>query len=175
MDANTFKIKVLPLNTKLYGFALRILNDTPEAEDIVQEVFIKLWNMRKKLDSYKNIEALAMSMTKNLCIDKIRRRKTIKLEEKHYNNNNNINEQNNSDNIIEQNKLISKIHIAIKELPEQQHIIIQLKDIEGYDYEEISQIMQMNINSIRVCISRARKKLREIIIKSNYEESTRNK
>jgi len=175
MDANTFKIKVLPLNTKLYGFALRILNDTPEAEDIVQEVFIKLWNMRKKLDSYKNIEALAMSMTKNLCIDKIRRRKTIKLEEKHYNNNNNINEKNNSDNIIEQNKLISKIHIAIKELPEQQHIIIQLKDIEGYDYEEISQIMQMNINSIRVCISRARKKLREIIIKSNYEESTRNK
>ncbi|MDA3780987.1 MAG: sigma-70 family RNA polymerase sigma factor [Bacteroidales bacterium] len=173
MNANTFKIKVLPLNAKLYGFAIYILNNIPEAEDIVQDVFIKLWNMRNKLDTYKNIEAIAMSITKNLCIDKIRRRRTVSLEEKHINKN--IEEQNFSENETEQNILIRKIHNAIERLPNQQHVIMQLKDIEGYDYEEISQIMQMNINSIRVCVSRARKRLREIIIKSNYEGAEKNK
>ncbi|MEA3317291.1 MAG: RNA polymerase sigma factor [Bacteroidota bacterium] len=173
MNAITFKINILPLNKKLYKFAFAILNNSQEAEDVVQDVFIKLWNLRNKLDSYKSIEAFAMSITKNLCIDKIRLKKTIQLDEKSYGDFSEIQYQ--ADTTNENNKTIEIIHKSIKSLPEQQRIIMQLKDIDGYDYEEISQIMKMNINSIRVCISRARKKIREIIVKNNYEQASRNK
>lgn len=75
MELEDFKIKVIPLKGKLFRFAKRLMNSREEAEDIVQEVFIRLWNRREKLDEYRSIEALAMVTTRNLCLDKIKQRK----------------------------------------------------------------------------------------------------
>ena len=68
MELQEFQHKVYPLKNKLFRFAKRLLDHTEEAEDIVQEVFIKLWNRRDKLDEYRSVEALAMITTKNLCL-----------------------------------------------------------------------------------------------------------
>ena len=65
------------LSRNLYGYAFRILRNQEEAEDAVQEVFIKLWNMGKKLDEYNSIEALAVTMIKNFCIDQLRKKKHL--------------------------------------------------------------------------------------------------
>src|ERR1035437_5019654 len=75
MDLREFKIQVFPLKNKLFRIANRLLDDSEDAKDIVQEVFIKLWNMRDKLDIYRSVEALAVVSTRNLCLDKLKTKK----------------------------------------------------------------------------------------------------
>lgn len=64
MNLQEFTSRVVPLKNKLFRFAKRYLEHTEEAEDIVQEVFIKLWLRKEKLDEYRSVEALAMITTK---------------------------------------------------------------------------------------------------------------
>lgn len=75
MELETFKITVLPLRDKLINFSLRLMQEKADAEDIVQEAFLKLWYIREKLDGYNSVEALAMQVTKNLALDKLRARR----------------------------------------------------------------------------------------------------
>ena len=75
MELETFKITVLPLRQKMLNFSRRLVEDAADAEDVVQEAFIKLWYIREKLDAYHSVEALAMQVTKNLSLDKIKLRK----------------------------------------------------------------------------------------------------
>ena len=75
MTRTDFNHLIQRQSRKLYGFAFRILRNQEEAEDVVQEIFIKLWKMGEKLDEYKSIDALAITMTKNYCIDLLRKQK----------------------------------------------------------------------------------------------------
>jgi RNA polymerase sigma-70 factor (ECF subfamily) len=133
-----------------------LLDDKPEAEDVTQEVMMKLWEMREKLDGYQSIEALAMTTTRNLSLDKIRHQKVRWLHagnlkpEAEYN-----------DNALEKNDLDTWVKKIMGQLPEIQQTIMHLRDVEGMEYEEIAPIVDMNIETIRVNLSRARKKVRE--------------
>ena len=75
MKSSEFKLLVMPHSSRLYRMAFRLMNNREEAEDIVQEVYVKLWGIRNELNSYNSIEALAVRITRNLCLDKLRRRK----------------------------------------------------------------------------------------------------
>ena len=153
---------------KLYGFAFRILRNQEEAEDVVQEIFIKLWNMGDRLDEYKSIDALATTMTKNFCIDLIRKQRH------NYNADSSINEfqaltspspHDQMEN-MESGEILNTI---IAGLPESYRIIIRLRDIEGVSYEEIAERTDQNINTLRVTLSRARKAIRDEYLKYQYE------
>ena len=171
MTGAEFKIKVFPLKNKLFRFAKRILDDVDEAEDMVQEAFIRLWNRRDKLDEYKSVEALSMVTIRNLCLDKLKsKRYTI---EKIDDLKSEVEEALNEDK-HDISDMIGKVHRIISTLPEQQRMIIQLRDIEGYDFEEIASILEMNENAIRVALSRARKKIRETISNQSHYEFRRN-
>ena len=171
MNLQEFQVKVYPLKNKLFRFARRMLDHTEEAEDVVQETFIRLWNRRDKLDEYRSVEALAMITTKNLCLDKIKaRRYPVENMENHRQFVENLPSETKADHA----DLIYGIHQAIKLLPEQQQIIIHLRDIEGYEFEEIAAIVDMNENAIRVALSRARKKIRELLTKTKMYEYQRN-
>jgi RNA polymerase sigma-70 factor (ECF subfamily) len=171
MDLHDFKIKVFPLKNKLFRLASRLLDDPEEAQDIVQEVFIKLWNRREKLDEYRSVEALAVVTTRNLCLDKLKAKKypTERVE----NLKSDVPEP-----TMETKKEFTDLAEIIKEiigqLPEQMKTIMQLRDIEGYDFEEIAGILGMTENAIRVNLSRARKKVREIMINKKLYEFERN-
>jgi RNA polymerase sigma factor (sigma-70 family) len=171
MTQEEFKIQVFQLKNKLFRFAKRLLENTEEAEDMVQEVFIKLWNMRDKLGGYRSVEALAIVTTRNLCLDKLRARKyTVeKIDNLKDEIEGVMNEQEH-----DHSEIINKIHQIIKSLPEQQRMVIHLRDIEGYDYDEIAAILEMNENAIRVNVSRARKKIREMITQQQIYEYHRN-
>ncbi len=171
MNLQEFQIKVYPLKNKLFRFAKRMLDQTEEAEDIVQEAFIKLWNRRDKLDEYRSVEALAMITIKNLCLDKIKaRRYPVESMDNHRQFLENIPDEVKYDHT----DMIHKIHQAIKLLPEQQQMIIHLRDIEGYEFETIAEITEMNENAIRVALSRARKRIRELLTKPIIYEYQRN-
>ncbi len=171
MNSQEFTSKVIPLKNKLFRFAKRYLEHTEEAEDIVQEVFIKLWNRREKLDEYRSIEALAMITTKNMCLDKIKsKRYPVDPIDDHRRFLENLPEEQTPDYSDE----IMMVRKAMKSLPQQQQMIIQLRDIEGYDFESIAEILEMNENAIRVNLSRARKRIRELIKTSKVYDYQRN-
>jgi RNA polymerase sigma-70 factor (ECF subfamily) len=167
MTVETFKIEVLPMKHKLFRLANRMMTNVPEAEDIVQEVFLRLWTRKDRLNEYKSIEAFAMTITKNLCLDKLKSKgyKTNELTERHEQQTTETPYQK-----MEINDSYQKVKKFIDTLPEQQRMIIHLRDIEGYEYEEISEVMNISVNTIRVNLSRARKIVREKLVKAyNYE------
>ncbi len=169
MKTEEFKIQVLPLKNKLFRFALRILGKVEEAEDSVQDVMLKLWTNREQLKNYNNIEAFAMVVTRNQCLDRLKSKdhknlrpeilKPEKDEETPYVK-------------AEMSDTMQKVHKIINALPDQQKMIIQMRDVEGMDFEEIADVMEMNVNAVRVNLSRARKKVRDTLLKlQNYELS----
>jgi RNA polymerase sigma-70 factor (ECF subfamily) len=171
MNLREFQIQVYPLKNKLFRFAKRFLDHTEEAEDVVQEVFIRLWNRREKLDEYRSVEALAMVTTKNMCLDKIKaRRYPVESMENHRLFLESLPDETRADH----SELIHGIHEAIRSLPQQQQLIVHLRDIEGYEFDEIAAVMEMNENAIRVALSRARKKIREIVTNTKMYEYQRN-
>ncbi len=171
MTVETFKIEVLPIKHKLFRLANRMLTNVPEAEDIVQEVFLRLWARKERLNEYKSIEAFAMTITKNLCLDKLKSKgyRKDELTEKHEQQTTETPYQK-----MEMNDSYQKVKKIIDTLPEQQRMIIHLRDIEGYEYEEISEILNISVNTIRVNLSRARKKVKDTLVKIYHYEFAKN-
>jgi len=171
MTVEKFKIEVLPLKHKLYRFAKGFFKSIPEAEDIVQEVLVRLWVRRESLGEYKSIEAFAMTVTRNLCLDRLKS-KGYKTEELTI-----VHQQ--VSHITPYNKLemedtFAKIQMILNTLPEQQRQIIHLRDIEGFEFEEIAEILNINLNTIRVNLSRARKRIKETLQNTYDYEFARN-
>lgn len=171
MTKEEFKSHVLPVNGKIFRLAVTLLNNRQEAEDTIQDVYLKLWNMREKMTEYKSIEALAVAVTKNLCIDKLR-----SYRNRHQNDGGlehvrlSAAERNNPAESVELSESLKSVHEIIQQLPEQQRMIIHLRDIEQYSYKEIAEMTGLTINNIRVALSRARKSVRkEYLKKQNYE------
>jgi RNA polymerase sigma factor (sigma-70 family) len=166
MTPETFKIEVLPIKDRLFRFAKRIINNLPEAEDIVQEVFLRLWKKRDHLAEYRSVEALAMIITKNLCYDYLKSKNRLTDELTSLNDGS-------SGSVVELQTEFSESRNLIKELinclPEKQRMVIQLRDIEGFEFEEIAEITGTNLNAVRVNLSRARRTIRESMVKKhNY-------
>ena len=166
MQQTEFLNTVLPFKDKVFRLAKRLLVSTDEAEDATQELYLKLWTNKNKLAEYKNVEAFAMTMTKNYCLDQLKAKRSNNLTLVHSNyKDNNISLQ----RTVELNDSISKVHEFIEKLPEKQKLIIQLRDIENYDYDEIGKILDLQPTAVRVALSRARKTIREQLIKQhNY-------
>lgn len=164
MNQNDFVKLIAPFKDKLFRLAKRLLVSTEEAEDATQEVILKLWNNKENLDSYKSIEAFSMTMTKNYCLDQLKAKRSGNLKLVHDNY---IDREPSLVNQLEAKDTLNWVEKAINELPEQQQLIIQMRDIEEYEFEEIAKIMDMNETAIRVALSRARKSIRAFILKTN--------
>jgi len=171
MTQEEFKIEVFPLKNKLYRFAKRLLESAEEAEDMVQEVFIKLWNRREELNNYSSIEAFAMAITKNLCLDRIRSKsfRTERLSDRQA-----LTLKQDPEELLEKSDFTAFVRKIIDNLPEQQKVIMHMRDIEGLEYEQIAEVTELNINAVRVNLSRARKKVRDTILKIQGYELARN-
>jgi RNA polymerase sigma-70 factor (ECF subfamily) len=171
MNAQEFQIQVYPLKNKLFRFAKRMLEHTEEAEDVVQEVFIKLWDRREILGEYRSVEALAMVTTRNMCLDRIKKKRyPVENIEDHRGFLENLPMETKTDYSEE----MFRLRRAMDELPEQQKTIVHLRDIEGYEFEDIASILDMNENAVRVNLSRARKKLREALTDRRIYDYQRN-
>jgi RNA polymerase sigma-70 factor (ECF subfamily) len=158
MTQGEFLKIVLPFKDKVFRLAKRLLVSTEEAEDATQEVLLKLWNNKGKMKDYKNVEAFSMTMTKNFCFDKLKSKQAqnLKLVHSNYQDSNTALQKQ-----VELNDSVHWVSRIIEGLPEQQKLIIQLRDIEEYDLDEIAQMLEMNNTAVRVALSRARKTIRE--------------
>ena len=166
MKQTEFLNTVMPFKDKVYRLAKRLLVSNEEAEDATQELLLKLWNRKEKLSSYKSVEAFAMTMTKNYCFDRLKSKQASNLSLVHSNYKEN---GTSLDRKTELNDSVSIVHQLIAQLPEQQRIIIQLRDVEQYEYKEIGKVLDIKPTAVRVALSRARKKIKEQLIKQhNY-------
>ena len=164
MDQNEFVLLTSTFKDKIFRLAKRVLVSTEEAEDATQEVLVKLWSKNKDLSGYKNVEAFAMTMTKNYCLDQLKSKRAgnVKINSIDY-----IDSESNLDKKLEDCDSLNWVEKNINQLPEQQRIIIQLRDIEQYEFEEIAKILDMSEGNVRVVLSRARKTVREFMIKTH--------
>ena len=166
MNQSDFLKIVLPFKDKVFRLAKRFLVSTEEAEDATQELLFKLWKNKDKLADYRNIEAFAMTMTKNYCYDRLKSKQASNLTLIHSNYKD---KETSLDKKLEYMDSVRKVHLLIENLPDQQKLIIQLRDIEQYDFEEICSMLQMKPTAVRVSLSRARKTIREQLTKQhNY-------
>ncbi|MUP47118.1 RNA polymerase sigma factor [Gramella sp. BOM4] len=166
MKERTFLNIIDPVKDKMYRLALRLLTSKEAAEDATQEVILKLWDRKEKIKHYANVEAFAMTVTKNYCLDQLKSKQNSHLRIVHQNYESHAQSLQSEIEVNDEMVLLGRI---VEKLPEQQKMIFQLRDIEQYEYEEIAEIMEMNQTAIRVALSRARKAIRESLIKKhNY-------
>lgn len=166
MNPKNFLLLTNPFKDKLFRLAKRLLISREEAEDATQEILVKLWTKSEVLSTYNSVEAMAMTMMKNYCLDQLKSKRASNLKIEH----DNFTDQDPSlDKRVEDNDSLQWVEKIINKLPEQQRLIVQLRDIEQYEFLEIAKILEMNETAVRVGLSRARKTIREYMFKAhNY-------
>ena len=164
MNQIEFLQVIAPFKDKVFRLAKRLLVSKEEAEDATQEVLVKLWNKNEILESYSSVEAFAMTMTKNFCLDQLKSKRAGNLQIVHSNY---TDRQASLQQQLEDLDTLAWVEKIINDLPEQQRLIIQMRDIEQYEFADISKILEMNETAIRVALSRARKTIRENITKTH--------
>ena len=155
MTRQEFITGYLPLTEALYRVAYYILEDSEDAEDAVQDLFLKLWTSGAS-GTVGNPKAYCIAMMKNLCIDRLRREKKLygePLPEKLPCNDDIVRD-------IEARETLERISRCMESLSESQRNVLKMKVFEDLSYEEISQRTGMNIFTLRVLLSQARRKLK---------------
>jgi RNA polymerase sigma-70 factor (ECF subfamily) len=155
----SFFNQIEEIRNKIFRITKRILVSQEEAEDATQEVIVKLWQMdESKRNGFKSLEAYSVTMAKNYCLDRLKSKQAqnLSLDERYRGSV--------SDSLtkkIEQRDDLNWVGKLIDELPEKERMIIQLREIEQYDFDEIASILNLPEGTIRVYLSRIRKKLKK--------------
>ena len=169
MKKISFRNDVLPLKNELFRLALRITLNRAEAEDVVQETMIKVWNRREQWDEIESIEAFCLTICRNISIDKMKKaeNQNQSMEEEHDAPDRSY--ASNPEEQAVQRDRIELIRRLINNLPEKQRSAMQLRDLEGKSYKEIAEIMAISEEQVKINIYRARQTIKQKFIETeNY-------
>ena len=169
MKKISFRNDVLPLKNELFRLALRITLNRAEAEDVVQETMIKVWNRRDHWDEIESIEAFCLTICRNISLDKV---KKAENQNQSLNNEHDAPDRSYASNPEEQAEQRDKILLIrrlINTLPEKQRSVMQLRDFEGKSYKEIAEILAISEEQVKVNIFRARQTIKQKFLETeNY-------
>lgn len=162
MQKIDFRKDILPLKDKLFRLALRITFDRAEAEDIVQETMIRVWNKRDEWNELESVEAYSLTVARNLAIDRSEKKDSQTMELT-------IEAEQTPDASSPYDRLVNKerlklVHRLVGELPEKQRLIMQLRDVEGKSYKEIAAALRLTEEQVKVNLFRARQKVKQKFI-----------
>jgi RNA polymerase sigma-70 factor (ECF subfamily) len=161
MQEISFRDDILPLKDKLFRLALRITFDRAEAEDVVQDTMIRVWNKREEWSQFDSIEAYCIAVARNLAIDRSQKKVTQymqitpEMEEIRGERGGSPHEQ------LADSERIRIIHELINRLPEKQRLVMQMRDIEGAGYKEIAEVLGLTEEQVKVNLFRARQRIRQ--------------
>ena len=159
MPASLFKQLLLPLYPRLQRVALRMLGNVEDAEDMVQEVYMKLWNKRDELPDVLNVEAYCVALTKNMCIDRLRLAEVDRVDVDDFPLS--LAAADDIASQLERQDAVEQVKLIIETLPEKQQQVITLRDIRECTFEEIEEQTGLTAVNVRALLSRARKTIRE--------------
>lgn len=164
MTQETFRNTVFILRDEMFRFAKRFVMSSDEAEDVVQDLMIKFWQKKEELSTLGNLKSYALKSVRNECLNRLKHHDVklgfadLQLHRSELYS-------------MEVNNLKEHIINFINHLPEKQKMVIHLKDVEEYEVSEISQIMEIEENAVRVNLMRARQKVKEQISQlMSYEQ-----
>ncbi len=161
MQIEEFNHIVDRLKDKMLRLAFRIVKNQEEAKDVVQDALVKIWKVKDKISTVDNVDAYCMMITRNIGIDKIRGRKmeTTDIDD-HYDIKSNTANPERLSIVRDQ---LRQVREVISALPDNHRTVLELRDIDGYSYKEVSQITGYSIDKVKVYLHRARLKLKEQI------------
>ena len=169
MTAEEFKNKALPYSMKLYPMLFRILKNQEETKDALQDLMVKLWSKRDELERCTNLNSYIYTMAKNHGLDLLKKKRTSAIGEKDEHRLHNLHEITHE---LEAKEKFDYVRRTIENLPEKMKTVIQMRDIDGFTFEEIKDATGIEITHIRVILSRARKKIKQEIEKIyEYDET----
>lgn len=160
MKKISFRTDVLPLKNAIYRLALRITLNTAEAEDIVQDTLIKVWNRRDTWDEIESMEAFCLTICRNLSLDRVARHESrnASIEEQR------IDQADSASTPLEstvEHDRVAIVRDIIDSLPEKQRSCVQLRDFEGKAYKDIAEVLNISEQQVKVNIFRARQTIKK--------------
>lgn len=159
MEKELFIQEFLPLRNKLLRYAMQFLKEEEEAEDITQEVYIRLWSMGSNLYEYRNKSALSYTITRNLCINRLNSKQyngeSLELREVPF-------EGSLPDQDLQEKDDAAQVMKIIEQLPSLQQAILKMRHVDDLDMDEIAELTGSSIEAVRVTLSRGRKRVREL-------------
>ena len=167
MKKISFRADILPLKNELYRLALRITLNSAEAEDVVQETMIKVWNRREQWDEIESIEAFCLTICRNLALDRLKRsdNQNASLEADEHDRADHSYDADPEEQTIQRDR-VRLVRQLIDQLPEKQRSCMQLRDIEGKAYREIAEVLGISEQQVKVNIHRARQTVRQKFIEN---------
>jgi RNA polymerase sigma-70 factor (ECF subfamily) len=160
MSLELFHSQVMPIRPKLYRFAYRLLNNEQDAQDITQDAMLKVWHQQERMAELQNLEAWCMRIVRNLALDRLKSKKYRNTEMLDKAGGHAAHQQN-PHLAAEQQDVMNRVHRIINTLPEKYRTIIQLRDVDGFSYQEIAEILELTMNEVKTNLHRARKAVRE--------------
>lgn len=154
-----FRRDLLPLKDKIFRLALRITLNAPEAEDLTQDTLLRVWSKRAELAEVRSVEAYAMTVCRNLSLDRIAGREhgNLSIEAEQVET---PDSTPGPDERLEREEKLQRVHRLFNALPERLRTALQLRDIEGLSYQEAAAAMDITEESFKVTLHRARKAIR---------------
>lgn len=167
MNETDFKHNIFSLSERLFPMVSRMLGNSVNAEDAIQEIMLKLWEKRNQIGQHANVTGFVFLTARNYCID-VLRKKTLEIDDSslqlkalHSEYGQEQTEWKDLNNIIKR---------ILTELPEQQREVLMMRDLDGYEFVEIAAATQLKVEHIRVLLSRARKKVSSSLEKIYHYE-----
>lgn len=162
-----FRVHCRRHSDDVFRYARSILGNQADAEDATQEVLLKLWNHLPNIKSAK-VRSWLLSSTRHHCIDQLRRRPDqLELSDEVLNEQ--VDSAQDPSKATEANQLRAQIDAALLKLPETLRSVFILYEVNGLRYREIAETLDLPLNSVKVHLSRARKKLQYLL--TNHQES----
>ncbi|MDH3593092.1 MAG: RNA polymerase sigma factor, partial [Planctomycetota bacterium] len=161
MDSEGYRRALDAHKDRVYGYALRMLGNTAEAEDVAQEALVRLWRHRKKVDGLDAARAWLLRTAQNLCFDRLRQRRTRPQAV--------LDEERPGltlapDRAAHSGELAKEIGRALERLSHRDRSLVVMREIEGMSYGEIASSLEMPLGTVKATLHRAREKLRKTLI-----------
>jgi RNA polymerase sigma factor (sigma-70 family) len=169
MNLSQFNAQIVPLRNKLYRLALRITGSVHESEDVVQEVFEKIW-LKKESEAWaavQNWEAMSMTITRNLSLDKSKAKSHQVMKPWPVAFDRADTSSDAPDQLVTASETMALVAQVIAQMPEKQRTVLHLREVEDQTYEQIVETMQISIEDVKVTLHRARKTLREKLLSTH--------
>lgn len=163
MSSDPFQKSILPLKDKLFRLALSITGNREDAEDVVQDVLMNIWNRKDTWEQVDNWEAYCLRSARNTALNKqeLRTNKQTSIPD----NYDLAESGSNAQDLMEEREQLQMIEQLLRQLPEKQRTVFQLREVEEMTYKAIAEVMDITEEQVKINLFRSRQKIKELINK----------